>query len=333
MTMEFDNIFSEPLWLSCWQEAILQSKRFSAFSIGAPNPGQGQSSLPLVIKHRRRPTPFTDFIEYPAQEIAYDVDITAGMDDTAALALIKQIFEFKRWHGIDLRHLNKESRFLNLLKKYSGSRNCYYLKDDDAVWEILLPGSFGEYIGSLRKDRANRFTYYLNRIEKQNGYDFFFVKDKFDHYWKRFMDLHNQRIRSKGSKTLLSDDIYGNFYRSLARSHMENGFLRLACLQISGQVEGMLFGVEKYDTFYYLNSGFSENIARFSPGIVMPLECVKYSIANRVKRFNFLGGEDKYKMDLGAHSHATRRMTAFRSPLAGSCERLFEKVLSLCVRR
>ncbi len=132
------NIFSDKEWAESWQEAIRSDNRFKQFALGA---------FSFVCRKRRRPHPFNRFIEYPGQEIAYDIDVIPEVK--AAGNYFNELKDTCGWDIIDFRHMNSQSVFLTALENLSGDGIVKILRQDDKVWELDLSGSFQEYLNSL----------------------------------------------------------------------------------------------------------------------------------------------------------------------------------------
>jgi len=309
------NIFSEKEWVESWHEAIKGDSRFKHLSIG---------NFFLICRTRRRPHPFNHFIEYPGQEIAYDIDM--ALDINAAGKYFKELKNISGWDIMDFRHMDNDSSFLIISESISNAGIIKVYRNDDKVWELDLSGDFQAYLASLNHSHKKKFLYYLNRFRKISGYKFYFAADNFDKHWDIFLQLHSERIAAKRDESLMQDKVYKDFYKNFCFRHFKGNTLKLACLEVGGKICAMLLGIEKYNTFYYLNSGFSSVLNKYSPGMVLPLLCIEYACAKGLKKFNFLGGDDKYKNDLGAKAHVTKRITLFRNRLVLISESIFEKI-------
>lgn len=321
--MDAENIFSEPEWVLSWFQSIKTENRFKPLI-------SGNELLPFVIHRRRRPYPFNRFVEYPAQGIAYDINIKSkekNFNDFLQVILSKQ----NSWDVIDLRHLCSQS--ISGVERMLSGRYIYMIEKDDLVWDLHLPENFDRYLSLLDKNQRSKFRYYLNRIRKAYSLKFYFAEDNFEFYWNKFLLLHQERIAAKGEKTLFATKLFKNFYRTFSEKHYQQGNLKFACLTLREELVAMILGLEKYSCFYYINGGFSKKIAKYSPGITLSLLCIDYAINKGLKKFSFLGGDETYKKDLGAKPHFTNRLRIFRNRKIYLVEGLFYKFIAKCRKK
>ena len=68
----------------------------------------------------------------------------------------------------------------------------------------------------------------------------------------------------------------------------------------SGARVAATFGFEDSDTYYLYNSAFDPDRADLSPGVVLVNELIESAIAAGRSRFDFLKGDEAYKLRLGA---------------------------------
>ena len=316
MYLTNNNIFSEPIWTTSWQKATGGNVRFSSLSFCK------NDMYPVFLKRIRKGFRILDrYVEYPAGELACGVDIKLPED------FMLQILKSDEWDVIDIRHVIERSELVEKFR--SVTRGAFFVLKvlpDDRGWELDLPGTFEDYLSMLDSKRRKKYIYYLKRMRSLPGYGFRFLKDDFEEGWKLFLALHRERMKGKAASTLLSDKLYETFYHNIYTAYGREGTLRMASLDIDGRTSAMLFGVEKNGTFYYLNSGFANDISKYSPGIVLPLFCIEYAINAGLRKFNFLIGDDKYKQDMLAQPVRTERILIFRNRFSMMLEDILRRV-------
>ena len=306
-----NNIFSGSLWAQSFYKAIKRNSYIKPFVLNL----RGKNSSPIyLVLRRKKKFPLINFLEYPAQEIAYDIRLIEN--STAEFSILenaaKELLNNNEWHIINFRHYLDGDPFAKVLLDICEKRRIS--EDDDSVWSIELPGTFQEYLSSLKKEHRKKFSYYLRRIKQLQGFSFgFAVISDFEKYWEIFLSLHRERIKNKKQKSLFFNKLYKEFYYNLALAYAKKGSLKLSFLELDNQIVATLFGIEKEDTFYYLNSGFSLKASKYSLGIVLPLLCIEYAISNKLNYFNLLGGDSVYKQHLGAKPYPTKKVKIFRN--------------------
>lgn len=86
------------------------------------------------------------------------------------------------------------------------------------------------------------------------------------------------------------------FYTAIARWAAENGWLRLWFLRTAGVPIAFRFDLEIEGVYYHLKGGYDPQYARFSPGLLLQHATVKEAFGNGIRRYEFLGADEDYKM-------------------------------------
>jgi CelD/BcsL family acetyltransferase involved in cellulose biosynthesis len=87
-----------------------------------------------------------------------------------------------------------------------------------------------------------------------------------------------------------------SFYRSLAAWAAERGWLRIALLRIDGRAIAFDFCIEQGGVHYLLKTGFEPAQRRFAPGIVLRYLMLERAFAAPLRRYEFLGANDAWKL-------------------------------------
>ena len=90
-----------------------------------------------------------------------------------------------------------------------------------------------------------------------------------------------------------------SFFRSMAGAMAEAGLLRLGILELDSQPVAMLMGFDYNGTMYLYNSAYNPEYDSLSVGLLSKALCIKESIQEGKKRFDFLKGNETYKYHLG----------------------------------
>jgi CelD/BcsL family acetyltransferase involved in cellulose biosynthesis len=112
-----------------------------------------------------------------------------------------------------------------------------------------------------------------------------------------FLTLHR---RSKSGKARFMDARMEGFFRKIAAALAARGWLRLWFLERDSGPVASLFCLEFDGSVGLYNSGFDPAHAALSPGIVLLAHVVRDAIERRLRRFDFLRGEEPYKYAFGA---------------------------------
>jgi len=108
-----------------------------------------------------------------------------------------------------------------------------------------------------------------------------------------------------------------SFYTEVARWAADRGSLRLAFLRQNRQPIAFLYDLEEQGSHYYIKGGYDPAYARFSPAKLLLYCMVERAFLLGLERFEFLGGEDEYKLQFANSSRTLLLFQAFRRTLSG----------------
>ena len=161
-----------------------------------------------------------------------------------------------------------------------------------------MPGSFDEYIASLRESARAHIVRDCRRFERENP-DFrvmqrpeeveVFLRDaekisRLTYQWKFGEGVHNDE----------------NTRQELMR-FAENGIMRCYIVYLRGNPCAFGWGKLSYGRFSFLYTGYDPQYRKLSPGTALMMRMIRDLIENtNCKVFDFRwGGEDGYKSRLG----------------------------------
>jgi len=90
-----------------------------------------------------------------------------------------------------------------------------------------------------------------------------------------------------------------SFFRSVADTMAKAGLLRLGILDLDALPTAMTMCFDYNDCIYLYNSGYNPQYNSLSVGLLCKVLCIKESIQEGKKRFDFLKGDETYKHHLG----------------------------------
>lgn len=183
-----------------------------------------------------------------------------------------------------------------------------------------LPDNWETFRKSLGKALRGNIGYYARALSKQGEMRIHTADAKtVDADMDAFFTLHQRRWRSRWLPGAFADRKSREYHRSLARTLLSAGRLRLHTLTVDGQAIASLycFATDR-ETFYYLG-GFDPAWSRWSPGTVLTAHAIRHAIEHdRSVRFDFLRGNEAYKYKWGAVDRHNRRYSLARGPLGQS---------------
>jgi CelD/BcsL family acetyltransferase involved in cellulose biosynthesis len=108
------------------------------------------------------------------------------------------------------------------------------------------------------------------------------------------------------------------FYGDLARWAASRGLLRLSFLLLGERRIATQFGLETDGAYYFLKGGYDPAFARFSPGRLLHQRMIERSFSLGHESYEFLGGEEPYKLAWAASAREIVALRAFRRTPVGA---------------
>lgn len=158
-----------------------------------------------------------------------------------------------------------------------------------------------EYVATLEKRQRHEVRRKRRRYEDQVGA--VIVDTDRDGAFDRFAELHR---RSPGRKGRFMLDDREEFFRALYGQH---GW-RVDELFDGDRAVAVMFGFSDGASYYLYNSAYDNELAAASPGIVLLTHTIESLAAEGFTRFDFLKGEEEYKIRLGASLRQLYRIEA-----------------------
>jgi CelD/BcsL family acetyltransferase involved in cellulose biosynthesis len=125
--------------------------------------------------------------------------------------------------------------------------------------------------------------------------------------------LHGQRWESQGESGVLAEDRIRRLHRDAAAGLEAAGLLRLFTLAAGDEVIAVYYGFQAGDRSYAYLSGFDPAYAFESPGTLVVAHAIAEALAEGVREFHFLRGQEAYKYAWGATDRWNRLCVVRRS--------------------
>ncbi|MER3395928.1 MAG: hypothetical protein C4318_00455 [Acidimicrobiia bacterium] len=177
-----------------------------------------------------------------------------------------------------------------------GAKVRIYFEEVCPVLE--LPGSYAEYLASLTSKHRHELRRKIRRFEAEVGKASVEVATQ-DSLEKDLEDFFYWHRNSRGPKGGFLDSGYEAFFRDIASTAMEKNWLRLTFLKAGAKRYSACFGFELADSYFLYNSAHDPDATKLSPGIVHIASLIQKGIERGLRRFDFLQGAERYKIELG----------------------------------
>jgi CelD/BcsL family acetyltransferase involved in cellulose biosynthesis len=138
--------------------------------------------------------------------------------------------------------------------------------------------------------------------------------------------LHRLRWEAEGGSYGIPPGAVETFHRALAPRLAARGWLRLYRLFVGGEAIAAVYGLELGRRFYYYQSGYDPVWSARSPGVVLVGRTVEDAYARGLTDYDFLRGEEAYKLDWAADRRETCAVRVRARSLRAGAETAAEEV-------
>ena len=223
----------------------------------------------------------------------------ARFEAAAAEETARAVFAHRRrWDYIELRDsadspsmtaLSAEFVSLGMRAFETARRVCPY---------IPLPPEFDQYLAGIRASlRANyRRRWRLLQREHQTECVTFSGAAELERHFPALIALHRLRFKQRDAESAFLAPGVPEFHADAMRVLAAQGFVRLFLLQAGGEAIAALYGFSVGRTFQFYQCGMQSGWVRYGLGQVLIGKAIEQTIASGHVIFDFLRGDESYKM-------------------------------------
>lgn len=172
-----------------------------------------------------------------------------------------------------------------------------------------LPPSWETYLASLSSKHRHELTRKIRRFEREVPDGRAVAARAADAVEARLGDFLALHRRSRVGKAKFMDARMERFFREVLPALAARGGVALWFLEAAGQPVASFVCLEWDGTVGLYNSGFAPEAAPLSPGLVLLSHVVRDAIARGRPRFDFLRGEERYKLEFEPAREDVHRVT------------------------
>lgn len=260
-----------------------------------------------------------------------NVLIKPGREDIAH-ALAEFLLGSTGWDVIDLHQLSSTAETAGMIADDTLQRmapsdiSCERIVQDPA-FNLALPGNWDDYLSTLSKKFRWNVQYYSRRLAREHNLAFRVsdpatVADDMALFFK----LHQKRFLAKKKPGAYINPKFRKFHTELATELCNAGRLRLYIMEIDGRPIAALYGFAFGTSFYYYLGGFEPEWGAMSVSTVLIAKAIEDAITTGLKNFDFLRGQEPYKLKWLAEESSNYRLIISRS---GKKSGMVQKMLAL----
>ena len=289
--LKWNSVFVLPDWLEVWWKEF---RPHSELYLGAVRQNDKIIGIaPLQVNNGRASfIGSTDVCDY------LDFIIAPGEENTFFGILLDDLKK-RGINNLHLQALRPDSTVLTSLTDIAGNRGYEVLcKTEDVSVELELPPAWEEYLQLLTAKQRHEIRRKLRRLEEAGEIEYLVARDitairsEMDTFLAMFTG-------SRSDKATFLTDRMESFFRSMADVMAEHGLLKLGMLNLDSKPIAMIMYFDYNDVIYLYNSGFDREYDSLSVGLLSKVLCLKESIEQGKKKFDFLKGAEIYKYRLG----------------------------------
>lgn len=165
---------------------------------------------------------------------------------------------------------------------------------------IKLPKTFNEYLKSLSKSTRENLKRKTKKLFKHDNIQFVSINetDKISESVENIFELHNLRARQKKISTRFTGTNRINFHKKMSKSLIKKGIVKFFFISTDEKNIAAQYAFDFKDRIIFYNIGFDPLWSRFSPGLVIMGQTIKYAIDNKKKYCDLYRGMSNYKRSL-----------------------------------
>jgi CelD/BcsL family acetyltransferase involved in cellulose biosynthesis len=228
------------------------------------------------------------------------------------------------WDVIDLRRLRCGDPAADALAAAFGAREIaagwtLNLEREDVCPVVRIPDdvSFEDFLSTLDKKARHEIRRKLRRAEAAGEVVLARSVDALAEL-DEFIDLHQKRWGADG---LFPPTPGGDASRVFLRRWFEesgpDGPVQLMFLTVGARRVAAGIHVAAGDTLMFYNAGIDPDARELSPGVILAAKYVEIAVEHRMKRFDFLRGNEPYKYEWGAVDEPIQRLLVRRDGASG----------------
>jgi CelD/BcsL family acetyltransferase involved in cellulose biosynthesis len=245
-----------------------------------------------------------------------DLIAASGQEEKVHSALLDWLEsdEAPPWDLADLCNIPATSPTHSLLAEMAEARGYQVQTEVEDICPIIpLPSTWDEYLNSLDKKQRHEIRRKLRKAERSGQINWYIVGAERDLAveMEAFIELHE---KSSAEKDEFMDAQMKGFFHAVAQALDQVGWLQLAFIEVNGDKAATMLNFDYRDSILVYNSGYDPlGYAWLSPGIVLLAYYIQRAIELGRAKFDFLRGDEEYKLRFGGQPTEIYRLLIARS--------------------
>ena len=290
--------FQHPSWLLCWIEAftprdlvgieVREGKRLIGFAPLLIYPREGERVLAFAGGG------VSDYLNLVAKPGSEMLVLDRVLDSAQTIP---------GWTVLDLTDLSGNSALLR-----SALARAHTQKHD-VCYALPLPQSTEQLIESLTKRQWSNLRNARSRTEREGQPTIERAStENSAEFLEDLVRLHTIRWNELDQNGVLSDPRLLDFYRGATPVLLQDGLLRLYRMRLNERTIAAIYTFFHRETVFCYLQGFDPQFAHLSPGTQLMFDVIEDAVRLGLRRFDFLRGEEGYKLHWRPQGEPTYRI-------------------------
>jgi len=244
-------------------------------------------------------------------------------------AFVETLFDFfvdQVVADVSLDHLREDSALYGAVVDLCRSREMRH--SPIAITRapfVKISGSWDEYTRTLSGNTYRDLKKKLNRFRRVDGLLITEIRDlsAYQDHVSRMIEMHLELWAARKTRTPYQVPERRMFLREVGWALLQQGILRLACLQVSDKPIAYLWCYDYKRVRHYLNAAWDMGYANLSPGSLLLIQGIRDAFELGFDEFDMLGGEEAFKY---RYTHRSHHVTTLKIINPGKARRHYAVV-------
>ncbi len=217
-------------------------------------------------------------------------------NDTLAL-LLKSIVS--SGYSAYFQRINSQSSLANYAKELVKNKALVFQRQTSGSCYIQPQGSsWQDFEAKIGKKWRADFRNKLNRAKKsgQVSIDIFTPDiEKTQDEITECIRIESQSWKQQQGSSLSQQEKQQAFFRQYLAIAAQNKTLKICYFRIDDKAIAMHFGIENQQGLWFFKMGYDDTYRRYSPGMQLAHETIKYAFEQKLNTYEFLGAEETWQ--------------------------------------
>jgi len=320
-----DNVFLTFEWLTTWWEVFGEDKELCLLLIKKEG-GEAIGIAPLMVRKGfslfGRRLRYVEFIGSGKCDY-HDFIIVDRRNEVITAIFDFFLKEYHAWDLIKLRHIREISPNLNSLSSLTGFKKVRKIVDKCPYIPIKKEKDWDTYFQNRGKNLRKDFRKKYKRLSKIGDICFLGSSGEFNQGINQFRQIYEKRYKVMGKCSTFFKGKEMVFFRRIHYVAQTEGWVKIFLLKLNNKIIGYRYGLLYKQKFYDWVTSFDPDFFEYSPGKLLIGEAIKFSMENNIKEFDFLRGDEKYKLKWTKITRSNYELFFLKNNILGS-------ILSFC---